>query len=166
MHPKRMIVVIFLAAGIAAVAGIAWAEGSGIAASAERFCSPPVARMIAGNIGRLLVLRSEIGITDEQKSKVRAVVKNHRSEIVPVAKAVHEKRKALRDLVLDKPNDQPAIRTAANELGKAIADASVVASRVVTDARKVLTPEQDKQIRSFRANVDKSVETWLDQIGQ
>jgi hypothetical protein len=37
----------------------------------------PLGRMISGNLGRLMVLRSELNLSDEQRSQVRDVLVRH-----------------------------------------------------------------------------------------
>ena len=72
----------------------------------------------------------------------------------------------LREAVLKEPADEKAIRSAAKDLSKSIGDASVLASRVIAEARPVLTAEQVKLIRNFRTEVDKATLDWLNQLGR
>jgi Spy/CpxP family protein refolding chaperone len=130
------------------------------------FGASPLARLIVGNIGRFLVLKSELNITPEQRSKIAATVKSHRDEIRPVAKHLLEKRKALGEAVLATPKNEEAIRKAANDLSKAIGDASVLASKVIAEARTALTPEQIDRIHKFRMEKDKAAMAWVDKIGR
>ncbi len=127
---------------------------------------PSLAKLIMGNIGRFLVLRSELNISAEQKKKIAAEIKTHKGEIGPIVKEIFEKRMALRDAVVDKPGDQQAIRAAANDLGKAIGDAALLASKVVAEVKPVLTPEQQALIKNFRIANDKATAEWIGQIGQ
>jgi Spy/CpxP family protein refolding chaperone len=106
-------------------------------------------RLITGHIGRFLVLRSELSVTPEQKTKIREAVESRKDRIGPVVKSLKDKRRALRDAVRAETPDEAAIRAAADQLGKAIADAAVLASQVVADARKVMTDEQRSRIEQF-----------------
>jgi Spy/CpxP family protein refolding chaperone len=126
----------------------------------------PLARLIMGNIGRFLVLRSELNITDEQRKKIAAEIKSHKAEIRPIAKEVFEKRQALRDAALNKPGDKQAIMAAANDLGKAIGDAALLASKVLAQVKPIMTPEQQERIKNFRMTNDKATAEWISQIGQ
>jgi len=155
-----------LVASILAVSAAGWGAQPTGKDDSSAFCAPPIARLIAGNIGRFLIMRSELNVTPEQRSKIAAVVQSHRDEIRPMAKTILEKRTALREAVLATPTNEEAIRKAATDLGKAIGDASVLASRVVTEARPALIPEQIKRIRKFRMENDKATLTWVDKIGQ
>lgn len=157
--------VALLLLGMAAVPSIA-AETVKEDGGAQPAGPPPLAGLIMGNIGRFLVLGSELNISAEQRKKIAAEVKSHKDEIRPVAKEISEKRMALRDAVLNKPGDRQAIMAAANDLGKAIGDAAVLASKVIAKVKPVLTSEQQERIKNLRMANDKATAEWISQIGQ
>ena len=70
------------------------------------------------------------------------------------------------DAVLNKPGDRQAIMSAANDLGKAIGDTAVLASKVIAKVKPVLTSEQQERIKNFRMANDKATAEWISQIGQ
>jgi len=166
MSAKKILVVCLLTAIVAAGAVAAWGVQTGLGHGTESFFNCPVKKLIVGHLGRLLILKSKLDVTQEQKDKVSSIVKSHLNEIVPVAKTVLESRKALREAVLKQPTDEKAIRSAARELAKAAGDASVLASRVIAEARPVLSPKQQQLILSFRAEADKATFDWLNQLGK
>ncbi len=142
----------YVLAGLLGVAAIAGPPIVRAASNAEhgKWADAPFGRLISGNIGRLMVLRSELDLTDQQKAKLKETIGPRKPEIAKVAKGVWEKRTALLDAVLaDQPNDE-AIRHAADELGKAIGDAAVLASKVVADVRPILTGEQREKVQKCR----------------
>jgi Spy/CpxP family protein refolding chaperone len=157
--------VVLLVLGMAAVPSIA-AETAKEDGGTQLAGPRPLARLIMGNIGRFLVLRSELNISADQKKKIAAEIKGHKDEIRPVAQEIFEKRTALRDAVLNKPDDRQAIMAAANDLGKAIGDAAVVASKVIAKVKTLLTSEQQERIKNFRMANDKATGEWISQIGQ
>lgn len=134
--------------------------------TAANLCPPPLARLIAGNVGRFLVMRSELNITDEQRKEIRARLKSHRSEIQTVIKSLMDKRKALRETVLNKAGDETSIRAASADLAKSIGDAAVLASKVIAEIRPTLTPDQLNRVQEFRAGCAKATSTWLTQMGK
>ncbi len=154
-----------LVLGMAAVPSIA-AETAKEDGGAQLAGPRPLARLIMGNIGRFLLLASELNISAEQKKKIAAEIKGHKDEIRPVAKEIFEKRQALRDAVLNKPGDRQAITAAANDMGKAIGDAAVLASKVIAKIKPVRTPEQIEHIENFRKAKDKATAEWISQIGK
>ena len=169
MNKKRIIVVCVLTAFVATASVTAWGFHAGIPGIIGKcgcFSNSPIKRLVAGHVGRFLVLRSKLDITDEQKKKVSAILKNRLDEIVPMAKVVIKKRRALREAVLKEPVDEKAIRSAAKDLSKSIGDASVLASRVIAEARPVLTDKQVKLIQDFKTEVDNATLDWLNQLGR
>jgi len=121
----------------------------------------PLGRLIVGTIGRLLVLRSELNVTDEQRAKIREVLVGHKPEIAKEVKAVWVKRNALRDLVLSGKGDEAAIRQAADELGKAIGDAAVLGAKIRGEVAPILTDEQRELIKKFRQDNDQAATTFF-----
>ena len=166
MKTKKMRAILLLTLGIMPLALTSWAGEPTGEKETTSICMPPIARLITGNLGRLLVLRSELNVTDAQRQQIAGVVKSHRHEIQPVAKAILEKKRALREAVILNPGDEPAIRKAAENLGKAIGDAAMVASRVIGQAKGALTAKQLERIRQFRVSCDQAETGWLDRIAQ
>lgn len=114
--------------------------------------------------GSFVKLSQDVDLSQEQRNKIRDVLVEHRSEIAGVAQPIMEKRRVLRDAVLaDKPSDD-AIRSAANDLGKAIGDAAVLAAKVKPEVAKVLTSEQQARVKDFHKQNDKAVEELLEKI--
>jgi Spy/CpxP family protein refolding chaperone len=120
---------------------------------------------MGGQLGRMMTLRAELGVTGEQRTEIRKIVESHRSEIAAVAKPIVEKRRALREAALAANSDEAAIRAAANDFGKAIGDAAVLAAKVKPEVFKVLTPEQRKKVTEFRAESDSAVDRFMHEMG-
>jgi Spy/CpxP family protein refolding chaperone len=126
----------------------------------------PLARLVSGQFGRLLTLRSEVNLTSDQKVKIKTIVSAHKAEIAAVAKPLVEKRRALRDAVSAKAPDEKVIRAAADELGKSIGNAAVLGSKVKAEVRVVLTPEQAQKIEEFRKQSDQTVDSFIQDMGK
>jgi Spy/CpxP family protein refolding chaperone len=127
-----------------------------------RFANTPLGRVITGNLGRWMVLRSELDLSNQQRELIRAVVVLHRSEVLTVARDVWQQRTALREQVLAAEPDEAAIRAAADELGKAIGDASVLASQIASEARTVLSEDQIEMIGQCQADCDDAVARFFE----
>jgi Spy/CpxP family protein refolding chaperone len=56
----------------------------------------PLLNFIRGQIGRWMVLRSQLDLTREQKQQITIILQAHKAEIVQAAQPVMEKRRALR----------------------------------------------------------------------
>jgi periplasmic protein CpxP/Spy len=141
---------------------------SGLAANGSLGDDVPEARplrmLVSGQFGRLLTLRSELGITTDQREQIRGIVKSHRQELATALKPVAEKRRALRDATLAENPDDAAIHAAADELGKAIGDAAVVGAKIKAEVHQVLTPEQRNKVSEFRHDTETAVDKFLTEM--
>ena len=162
----RHLALVSVLAGGLATAGVAAAPhaGPGAAWLKGRVADTPLGRLITGSIGRWMVLRSELNLTQEQRTQIRDVLVGHRQQIAETVKSVHFKRTALRDAVLQGRSDEQ-IRAAAGELGNVIADASVKAAKLRNQVAPILTEDQQKRIGRFIAEQDQAVGKFLDQAG-
>ena len=162
LHTRLMAYALAGLLGVAAVAAPPIVRAA-VKGEHGKWGDTPIGRLISGHIGRWMVLRSELNITDEQKAKIKETIKPRKPEIAKAAKGVWEKRTSLVDAVLaDQPNEE-AIRHAADDLGKAIGDAAVLASKVVGDVRPVLTTEQREQIQKFRQDRQAATDKFFQQ---
>ena len=164
---RRVLLPSVLLAAIAA-AGVAAAPKSRPLSAWGRcpLADSPLGCAISGCVGRLLVLRSEVNVTAEQKAKISDVLVSHRSEIAKTVKSVRDKRVALRNAVLSGKAKEAQIRVASNELGKAISDAAVKASRLRNEIAPLLTEDQRHLIRKFLAENDAAINKSLDNASQ
>ena len=121
----------------------------------------PLGRLITGDIGRLMTLRSEANVTDEQRQKVRAVLASHKAEIGEAAKDLVAKRRALREAVKTETPDEAAIRKAGEDLGRSIGNASVLGAKVRGELRPVFTQQQIETFKKFSGDHEASVDRWL-----
>jgi Spy/CpxP family protein refolding chaperone len=164
MTRKKALVASTAAILIVAAALGAWALGTGHPTFVGASFDSPMHRLISGKIGRFLVFRSEFELRDDQKKKIFDIVKARKGEILPLANTMLEKRTVLRETILNKPTDEEAVRAAATSLCTSIVDASILAAKLVAEAKSVLTKDQWRCILDFRRNNDKAVHTWLEQL--
>ncbi len=119
---------------------------------------------IRDEFSMLKKLHSDVDLTQEQREKIHDIFKDHRNEIAGALRPVVEKRRALRDAVMAKSPDDDAIRAAANNLGKAIGEAAVLASKIKPEVGKVLTSEQREKIKGFCGESDNKVDELIERI--
>ncbi|MEZ6045933.1 MAG: Spy/CpxP family protein refolding chaperone [Planctomycetaceae bacterium] len=105
-------------------------------------------KMMAGNIGRWMVLRSEVDLSDDQRQELKKIVKNNRPEIKSKVGSLVEARMALVDQVLAENATDEEIKAAADKLGAAIGEAAILARDLKGEAKEVLTEDQQTKIRS------------------
>jgi len=149
-------------AGLIGGVAIAGPMGAGVAGCRARLGELPLGKLLIGNLGRWMVLRSELNVTDQQKAQIRETVIAHKPEIAAAAKGVWDRRTALREAVLA-GKDEAAIRAAADQLGKAAGDAAVLAAKVASELKPILTAEQQQMIRQTRGECDQAVQRFFAQ---
>lgn len=154
-----------LLAGMLATAavGVSAAEAKGPLA---RLANSPLGQLVSGQVGRLLVLRSELSLTDQQRDQIRKVLVSHKAEVIEQAKAVWEKRVALRHAVLAENTDEAAIRKAAEDLGRSIGDAAVLAAKVKKELAPVLTAQQRESVKKCVGECEKATAKFLEEAGK
>lgn len=151
--------------GLAAVgAGYeeAAAQPLGVAEMRGRVANTPLGKHVSGTIGRLLVLRSELDVTAEQRTRIRATLLEYRPDIVEVAQGVVQKRRALDETVRAEEVDEKAIRAAAAEFGAVLGDAAIVRAKIVGELRGVLSEKQLEAIKAFHEEHQESVDRLLE----
>lgn len=117
----------------------------------------PLGRLIHGQIGRLMVLKAELGLLPEQRMRIMAIVCREMPDLLRDLEKVWNRRNALRNAVLaDNPNEA-AIRDAAREMGAAIGDMAVTVSKTTSQICKVLTPEQKEVVHKYMRDTDEAV---------
>ena len=159
---RQFAIVGCLVAGIATLTAAATpGPGPGVGFG-RRPADTPLGRMISGNFGRMLVLRSELNLTPEQKTEIRDILVSHRTEIASTMQAVHAKRTALGQAILQGKSESE-IRAAADALGDVISDTAVKAVKLRNQLAPVLTDEQQELIGRFIHDKDNSVESFLEQ---
>jgi len=146
------------AGGAGGPIGAGWGRGHGF--------GPPefVKNRFMGRIGRMMVLKSNLDVTPDQRIQLMGIAKKHRPEMAPAVRTVTSNMEKLRDAVIADSPDEKAIRTQAAELGKAIGDAAVLASKGIHDAKGIMTADQLELIKKFISEEDQARSKFLDRL--
>jgi Spy/CpxP family protein refolding chaperone len=143
-------------AGALTVAGLGAAAPTVSNAAGHAFRDSPLGRLVQGQIGRRMVLRSQLNVTAEQREQIRAIYESHRTELAAAAASLVEQKRALRD--------EHDIRAAANKMGDAIADAAVIGRTIHRELQTVWTSEQQQLLDQYQGDKRQAVDTWLGEI--
>jgi len=126
-----------------------------------RHSDRPLANFIRGQIGRFMVLRSQLDLSADQKQQIATILQAHKAEILKVVQPISQKRQALREAVIAATPDEAAIRAAADDLGHAIGDGAVLASKLKQQISPILTDQQRQELSDFRAQSDHAVDDFF-----
>lgn len=162
MRKRYWIIPLVLIGGLT-LGGAGLANTQAGQAMGNRIAQTRIGRLITGRLARLRALRSDLNLTDAQKQAVRETIQAHRADLKAAVTPVVEKRRALRDAVLSDQNDEAAIRSAADDLGKALGNAAVEINKVKAELKTKagLTPDQMQKIDEFRAQNDAEVDQFI-----
>ncbi|PYT12771.1 MAG: hypothetical protein DMF51_12400 [Acidobacteria bacterium] len=111
-----------------------------------------------GSGGRLLHVLSGLDLTDDQKTQIKAILKDEGPRIEPLADQVIRTKKALFDAVHTQQFDEPAVRSAAATAASAETEMAVERARTVSRLRGLLTPDQQAQIETIRRGFEERIE--------
>ncbi len=107
-----------------------------------------------------------LGITDEQKAQVKAVLQQYQPTAGPLIKQLVTERRALRDLIHAATIDESAIRAQAAKVASLQADLDVQRAHVSHDIRALLTPEQLQKLQDRQVNVDDRIDHFLQRVAK
>jgi Spy/CpxP family protein refolding chaperone len=109
---------------------------------------------------------AELGVTDEQKSQVKAILRKHQPTAQPLIRQFVSERRALRDTIHAPSVDESAIRTQVEKVAKVGADLAVQRAQVTHEIRAVLTADQLEKIKGMELDVDARIDQFLDRIAK
>jgi Spy/CpxP family protein refolding chaperone len=92
-----------------------------------------------------------LDLTEDQKSRIKDVLRTHADEIKAQMQVSATARRALHDAVMAQPTNESAIRAAAAQVGQTQGDAALLFARLRTEIDPILTPEQKAKVQSFQA---------------
>lgn len=113
-------------------------------------CGRPGHDQIGGRHERMMSLMARLDLTPEQSEELRDAFKTHMTQFVDVAWPMSQAWHRLAKISHDEEADQQAIRSAADQLGDAIADAAVLRSKFHKAIGDILTPEQSQRLKELK----------------
>ncbi|HKF44524.1 MAG TPA: Spy/CpxP family protein refolding chaperone [Thermoanaerobaculia bacterium] len=93
-----------------------------------------------------------LDLTDDQKAKIKEVLKAHAAEIEAQMRASATARRALHQATLADSTDESAIRAAAQSLGAVQGDSALLIAKVRKEVDPILTDDQKTKLRQLREN--------------
>lgn len=159
---RKVLLSVALVGTIATAAFAVSPAGGPFCAMRGPLAGTPLGRTISGCIGRVITLRSDLNVSDEQRQQIHDVLRSHHSEIASTAKSVRDKRVALRDLARSDNADQAQIQAAADALGQAVSEAAVKAVKLGGEIAPLLNQEQRAAIDKFLTENDAAINSFLD----
>ena len=160
MKKPRILALSAVAAGLALLgsATYVWAASPGLLGENRAF-----AFAMGGKL-------RELNFTPAQKIAARSALKAHAPTMMPLVRKIVGERRALHDMVTAEKIDETAIRAQAGRVGQVQAELAVESSRLVSDLRKIATPEQQAKLheigKAIRERVDRGLDKASDWLAQ
>ena len=107
-----------------------------------------------------------LGITGEQREKIRAVLREFEPTVAPLVKTCIQERRALRETIRATPVNEAAIRAQSAKVAAAEADLAVARARIVEKVRPILTAEQVQALRSLEEDAHARIDEGLARLAR
>jgi len=91
-----------------------------------------------------------LDLSDDQKTRIKGVLKAHAPEIETHMKALSDARKSLHQAALSDAPDESAIRAAAQSLGWVQGDGALLFAKIRAEVDPILSDDQRGKLRQFR----------------
>jgi Spy/CpxP family protein refolding chaperone len=98
-------------------------------------------------------LSTAVGLTSDQQTQIKVVLRAHEIEIETQMKATRAARQALHAAVMASPIDEGAIRARAADVGSVHADGAVLFARIRAEIDPILTADQKTKLQTFQAGI-------------
>jgi Spy/CpxP family protein refolding chaperone len=108
----------------------------------------------------------QLNLSDAQEDRVRSIVQAHDAALKEIGTRAASARRALNEAVTADTVDEGLIRARAAELATVEADMSVLRAQINNEIFRVLTPEQQTQLRELRTRMQERVNRQRERIQQ
>lgn len=119
-----------------------------------------------GQFGGRMRLGERLGLTEEQRGKIKTVLASHKDEFGPLTQKIADERKALRVLIQADTLDEAAIRSQAMKVAAVEADLAVARAKVAQQVRPLLSVEQKQRLQELKAEAEKRGAEFRERIAK
>lgn len=92
-----------------------------------------------------------LGLSEDQRSRVRQIMESHRDEQRALADRARKAHEALREVTESPTFDESAVRARAADVAIVEADMAVARARLYNEVYQILTPEQQTTLKTLQA---------------
>lgn len=108
----------------------------------------------------------KLGLTDDQKSQIKAVFAGEKDALKPVLAQLHAARAGLRDAIRAQEANEAAVRAAAGKVAAAEADLAVERMKLYGKIGPILNDEQRQKIAEFEQRADEFMDNAIAHLGE
>jgi periplasmic protein CpxP/Spy len=99
-----------------------------------------------------------LDLTDAQKTRVKEILDSHQADLRALGTRSMTAHQALDAATASDSFDEATVRTRAAELAAIDADMAVMRARVYNEVYQILTPDQQKQLKQLRAEMQQRMQ--------
>lgn len=110
-----------------------------------------------GKGGGPMKFLEKLDLTDDQQSKVDAIMQAHQAEKNQLREDIKTAKKALREAMHADTFDEAAIRSASKTVSTNMEEMAVFRGKIFTEIRSILTPEQIEKMSEMRMHHQKKM---------
>ena len=99
-----------------------------------------------------------IELTDAQREQVRSIAESHQAEFEEAGRKLREAHRAFAAATQASSVDEAAVRARSTALASAMADEALLRAKVRSEVHRVLTTEQQQQLRQRREAIEKRLQ--------
>ena len=115
----------------------------------------PRAGMEQGGFGVAMNIAERLGLTNNQREKVKAVMNSHTEELQALSRKMFDERKSLCDLIQADEMDEKAIRAQAAKISAVEADLAVIRAKIAQEIKPLLSAEQKQRMKELKEEAEK-----------
>jgi Spy/CpxP family protein refolding chaperone len=105
-----------------------------------------------------------LDLSDMQKARIRAILADHREELVAELKSVEEARRDLFEAIHSHPFSEPQVRQASAAVATVAEELAVTRAEIGDEIYDVLTPEQQAEAEQIREDVEALIATLVERL--
>jgi Spy/CpxP family protein refolding chaperone len=99
------------------------------------------------------MMLQRLDLTDAQKERVQGIVDSHRTEMRALGERAMKAHAALEAAITGETFDEATVRTRAADVAGVDAEVAVYRARVYNEVYQILTPDQQKELKTLQANM-------------
>ncbi len=111
-------------------------------------------------------LAAKLGLTDQQKVKMKEIFKQNREQSKPIFDRLMTEKRSMRALVQADKTDEAAIRAQAAKIGAVQGDLAIQHARMAKQIRAILTPQQIEKFKALQKEREQRFEKFREHHGK
>jgi Spy/CpxP family protein refolding chaperone len=110
--------------------------------------------------------KQKLGVTDDQGTQIKAVLKTDKDILTRLLSRLHEARGGLRAAIQAPDASEASVRAASAKVASVEADLAVERMKLFGKLSPILTAEQREKLKEFQSRMDDFVDSAIGRLGE